>query len=133
MCGTRFHNLTEVFKQDFDCIISEKMKREIGRRKDIFTEIYECKICNYDTLVYCENSDQDPNEIYSSGKWICLSCGEIVSSIDCDDCGEPLPFSAKIFVQSYDNVNDYQSLCKKCSDKLESSEYGCCYEFSREN
>lgn len=130
LCSSKFDNLPDVFNHDFNCVITEKMKREIGRRKDEFSEIYECNNCNNDTLVYCENNDHDPNGEYSFGKWICLSCGKIISSIDCDDCGEPLPTEAKIFAQSYDNTDDCQVLCKECGNKLKKSEYGSYYEIN---
>lgn len=132
MCGSKFTNLTGVFENDYNCIISKEMKREIGRRRDIFTDVYECEVCDNNTLVHCVNKDEDPDGMYSNEKWICFSCGNILRSITCDDCGDPVPDSEYnyVFAQSYYKAEDYQTLCKKCGDELERSEFGVCYQIS---
>lgn len=132
LCNERFETLSNVFESDYDCVISAEMKREIGRRRDCFTEIYECEKCNNDTLVYCINKNDDPNGVYSHEKWICFSCGNIVASESCSDCEAAMPYSEYnyTFAQSYTNTDDYMFLCRQCGEKLKNSEHGVCYDIS---
>jgi transcription elongation factor Elf1 len=119
-----------MYEADYDCIISSYMKREIGRRKDYFTEVYDCEVCHNDTLVYCENKSECPSGTISYEKWICLSCGHTVASEACNDCEEHMPYSEfnYIFAQAYTDTEKYLFLCKNCGQRLRESEYGSDYE-----
>ena len=119
-CGKKYASLEEVKDDDFYCVISAHMLRWIGRRKAIFQNIYECQICNYDTLIYSEVSDE----------WICLVCRNRTSCSTCSDCGDRIPDSEYnyTFAQSYTDTEDYKYLCKECGKRLEDSEYSCEYD-----
>ncbi|MCD2347244.1 hypothetical protein [Clostridium guangxiense] len=117
-CGRKFNSIEDMYNEDFNCVISTHMCREIGRRKDVLRNIYECENCNNDTLIYSE----------VLGEWICLSCGTHISSITCDDCGDEVPNCEYnyTFAQSYTDTEDYMYLCNSCGKKLKDSEYGYC-------
>ncbi|NFI54971.1 hypothetical protein FDA48_00980 [Clostridium botulinum] len=121
-CGKSFDSITDMYEQDFNCIISTHMCREIGRRKSVIRNIYECENCNNETLIYSEISD----------KWVCLTCGNTIASIICYDCGDELPYSEynSTFAQSYIDTEDYMYLCSECGKKLKESEYGVEYEIT---
>jgi len=130
LCNSNFESAKDVYEKDSDCAISTAMKRKIGRKRDLFLDIYECEACNNETLVYVANKEESPSCAYSQEKWQCLSCGNIVASESCNDCEEPMPYSEYYytFAQSYTATEKYLFLCKKCGRKLRDSEYGVEYE-----
>ena len=71
-CGEKYINITELYKKDKNCIISEFMERELGRRKHLLSYLSICPHCNYKALI------DDP----ATGSNICASCGKHFSETD---------------------------------------------------
>lgn len=65
-CGTQYQNLQEIYLKDKNCIVSDTMERELGKRKSVLKELLECPGCNYKTLIYDE----------SDSTWKCAACGK---------------------------------------------------------
>lgn len=65
-CGTQYKNTQELYAKDKNCIISNAMERELGKRKNALRELVECPECNYRTLIYDE----------SDMIWQCAACGK---------------------------------------------------------
>lgn len=69
-CGSQYDSIQELYSNDKNCIISDAMERELGRRKNKLKELLECHECNYKTLIYDE----------SDMTWRCAACGKIFSN-----------------------------------------------------
>lgn len=74
-CGSQYISVQELYKNDKNCIISDTMERELGKRRGVLSELLECPECNYRTLVYNE-----PNMV-----WMCASCGKTFSNSDIEE------------------------------------------------
>ena len=116
LCNQNFESHEKLFEEDYDCIISSEMKREIGKRSTIFNEIYECERCQNDTLVHFVKNLKLAHDVEIEENWTCLSCNNTLDNIMCCDCGDDMPNSSYNFthIQWYDNSDDYKYLCGKC-------------------
>lgn len=66
-CGSHYGSVQEIYKNDKNCIISDTMERELGKRRGVLSELLECPECNYRALIYNE----------ADMVWVCASCGKI--------------------------------------------------------
>lgn len=118
-CGFKYESFNKLYFDDFQDYIRSHFLRELGRRR-IQLAIFECSFCQNEAVIKTTNHG-----------WICLVCGEEISSYEiCEDCGAEVPSGNYVSAQSYYDANNFKWLCKECAKKLEDSEEGVEYEFN---
>lgn len=121
MCGNSFADLHDIREADQNCINTDNILRELGRRKHIKT--FKCPRCEYDALIHLPD-----------GIWQCLVCGDRYDdSAYCDDCGEEMPNSEQFYYSAISDVNadEFKLLCPHCARDAQQSEDYIGFEISR--
>lgn len=122
-CGAEFENYNKLHLDDWNCITSRNILRDIGRRKHLFrSRVFECPECEHGALIKLENNE-----------WQCLVCGHSISdSTYCDECGDELPNSERICQTAISDTDteDFKFLCPDCAKRYREEEEFIGYEIN---